>query len=54
MFMYATWVSASWDGKWMFTRKANSEQTAVVEHAPNCRTIRLTAGPEEFVPRDNI
>jgi D-inositol-3-phosphate glycosyltransferase len=25
-----------------------------VQHTPNCRTIRLVAGPEEFVPRDNI
>lgn len=38
----------------MFTRKANAEQVTIVEHLPNCRTIRLTAGPEEFVPRDNI
>lgn len=38
----------------MFTRKANAEQPSIVEHRPNCRTIRLTAGPEEFVPRDNI
>ena len=38
----------------MFTRKANAEQATIVEHLPNCRTIRLIAGPEEFVPRDNI
>jgi len=38
----------------MFTRKASAEQETIVEHRPNCRTIRLTAGPEEFVPRDNI
>lgn len=38
----------------MFTRKANAEQKTIVEHSPNCRTIRLTAGPEKFVPRDNI
>ena len=38
----------------MFTRKASAEQATIVEHSPNCRTIRLTAGPEEFVPRDNI
>lgn len=38
----------------MFTRKASSEQPTIVQHSPNCRTIRLTAGPEEFVPRDNI
>lgn len=38
----------------MFTRKASAEQATIVEHIDNCRTIRLTAGPEEFVPRDNI
>lgn len=38
----------------MFTRKASAEQPKIVEHGPRCRTIRLTAGPEEFVPRDNI
>ena len=38
----------------MFTRKASADQATIVEHSPNCRTIRLTAGPEEFVPRDNI
>lgn len=38
----------------MFTRKANSQQDTIVQHSPNCRTIRLSAGPEEFVPRDDI
>lgn len=38
----------------MFTRKASADQETIVEHSANCRTIRLTAGPEEFVPRDNI
>ncbi|MGA9382267.1 MAG: glycosyltransferase family 1 protein [Phormidium sp.] len=38
----------------MFTRKANSQQNSIVQHSPNCRTIRLSAGPEEFVPRDDI
>lgn len=38
----------------MFTRKASAEQPKIVEHGPRCRTIRLTAGPEEFVPRDEI
>lgn len=37
----------------MFTRQT-SQQPAIVEHSPNCRTIRLTAGPEDFVPRDDI
>ena len=38
----------------MFTRKASAEQPKIVEHGPHCRTIRLTAGPEAFVPRDEI
>lgn len=38
----------------MFTRRANAEQPTIVEHSPNCRTIRLTAGPQDFVPRDEI
>lgn len=38
----------------MFTRKASVDSATIVEHSDNCRTIRLTAGPEEFVPRDNI
>ncbi len=38
----------------MFTRKASADQAKIVEHAPNCRTIRITAGPEEFIPRDNL
>ncbi|HEY9636615.1 MAG TPA: glycosyltransferase family 1 protein [Coleofasciculaceae cyanobacterium] len=38
----------------MFTRKASAEQPSIVEHGPRCRTIRLIAGPEAFVPRDEI
>jgi D-inositol-3-phosphate glycosyltransferase len=38
----------------MFTRKSHRDQPSVVEHAPNCRTVRLTAGVEDFVPRDEI
>ncbi|MFB2896157.1 glycosyltransferase family 4 protein [Aerosakkonemataceae cyanobacterium BLCC-F50] len=38
----------------MFTRKANPQQDKIVQHSLNCRTIRLNAGPEEFVPRDDI
>ncbi len=37
----------------MFTRQTGS-QPAIVEHSKTCRTIRLTAGPEDFVPRDEI
>jgi len=38
----------------MFTRKSKAEDAAIVQHNPHCRTIRLKAGPEEFVPRDQI
>lgn len=38
----------------MFTRKADAQQETIVEHRPGCRTIRLTAGAETFIPRDEI
>jgi len=38
----------------MFTRRANPEQPAIVQHTPHCRTIRLTAGPQKFIPRDEL
>ncbi|MEC4819835.1 MAG: glycosyltransferase family 1 protein [Scytonema sp. PMC 1069.18] len=38
----------------MFTRKINAVQETIVQHSPNCRTIRLQAGSLEFVPRDNL
>lgn len=38
----------------MFTRKARAKDATIVEHGPHCRTIRLNAGPEEFVPRDEL
>lgn len=38
----------------MFTRKADAEQPTILEHRPNCRTIRLVAGPETFIPRDKL
>jgi D-inositol-3-phosphate glycosyltransferase len=38
----------------MFTRKASPQEAAIVEHNPHCRTIRLVAGPEEFVHRDRL
>lgn len=38
----------------MFTRKAHPQQAEQVQHCPGCRTIRLTAGPTEFVSRDEI
>lgn len=38
----------------MFTRSVNSAYPKVIEHQPGCQTIRLTAGPEEYIPRDCI
>lgn len=38
----------------MFTRRHSTDQLAVVQHAPNCRTIRLTAGPVKFISRDQV
>lgn len=38
----------------MFTRLSSSNQATIVEHTPGCRTIRLTAGPTAFVPRQEI
>lgn len=38
----------------MFTRKVSPEQEDVVEHSPGCRTVRLAAGPVDFIPRDEI
>ena len=37
----------------MFSRRTSAEQQTIEEHHANCRTIRLKAGPVEFVPRDN-
>jgi D-inositol-3-phosphate glycosyltransferase len=38
----------------MFTRKSHPDDPAIVQHSPYCRTIRLQAGPEAFVPRDQL
>lgn len=38
----------------MFTRSSSEEQEEIVEHSDNCRTIRLTAGPQKFVVRQKI
>jgi D-inositol-3-phosphate glycosyltransferase len=38
----------------MFTRKTHAEDATIVQHSPHCRTIRLTAGAEEFIPRDRL
>ena len=38
----------------MFARRISPDQSAIVQHAPNCRTIRLTAGPQKFIGRDTV
>jgi glycosyltransferase involved in cell wall biosynthesis len=38
----------------MFTRRSSLSQPEVVQHEPNCRTIRLKAGPIEFMGRDDL
>ncbi|MGB8701995.1 MAG: glycosyltransferase family 1 protein [Thermosynechococcaceae cyanobacterium] len=38
----------------MFTRKVRPEDPTIVHHGPHCRTIRLKAGPETFIPRDHL
>lgn len=38
----------------MFTRREAPNQPEIEELAPGCRTIRLTAGPREFIPRTEL
>jgi glycosyltransferase involved in cell wall biosynthesis len=38
----------------MFARREDSKQPAIVQHTPNCRTIRLAAGPAKFIGRDQV
>jgi D-inositol-3-phosphate glycosyltransferase len=38
----------------MFTRKANSSDPEIVQHSTFCRTIRLVAGPQAYVARDEM
>ena len=38
----------------MFTRKTDVGQEDIVQHNPNCRTIRLTAGAKQLLPQQNI
>ena len=38
----------------MFTRSSDRQQASIVQHSPHCRTIRLVAGPQEFIPRDEL
>jgi D-inositol-3-phosphate glycosyltransferase len=38
----------------MFTRREYPDQEEIVELAPGCRTIRLNAGPAEFITRNDL
>lgn len=38
----------------MFTRKVHEDDPVIVQHAPHCRTIRLKAGAEAYIPRDRL
>ena len=38
----------------MFTRRVSPDQSAIVNHTKHCRTIRLTAGAQAFIPRDEL
>jgi D-inositol-3-phosphate glycosyltransferase len=38
----------------LFTRKTDPDQSTIVQHLPHCRTIRLSAGPETYIPRDQL
>lgn len=38
----------------MFTRKVHADHPVIVQHSPHCRTIRLKAGAEEYIPRDKL
>lgn len=38
----------------MFTRRSSPDQATIVQHSDNCRTIRLEAGPCEFIGRDYL
>lgn len=38
----------------MFTRKVCEDDQDIVQHSPYCRTIRLKAGAEAYIPRDKL
>ena len=48
-----TLAQLGWDVD-MFTRHSNANNPRIVQHQDYCRTIRLTAGPETFIPRQEI
>ena len=38
----------------MFTRKVKASDDDIVQHSAHCRTIRLKAGAETYIPRDRL
>lgn len=38
----------------MLTRRTDRQQSAIVQHLPNCRTIRLSAGPATPITSDDL
>jgi glycosyltransferase involved in cell wall biosynthesis len=38
----------------MFTRKVHADDDVIVQHSPYCRTIRLKAGAESYIPRERL
>jgi len=38
----------------LFTRCSRTDQPNLVPHGPNCRTIRLVAGPQDLIPREKL
>lgn len=38
----------------MFTRKVRKDDPVIVQHSPHCRTIRVKAGAEKYIPRDRL
>jgi D-inositol-3-phosphate glycosyltransferase len=38
----------------MLTRQSDARQQEIIQHHPNCRTVRLQAGPTEFISRDHL
>jgi D-inositol-3-phosphate glycosyltransferase len=38
----------------LFTRRTSPDQPEIVEHFPGCRTIRIAAGPQKYINRDEL
>lgn len=38
----------------IFTRCSDSAYEDIIDHDMRCRTIRLSAGPKQFIPKDNL